>query len=399
MTDRIGKKRATEPNRWSNRSNLQTDAKRWVIKIGSSLLTNDGQHLDTTAIRAWMQQILLLHQRGVEVVLVSSGSVGAGMQRLGWTDRPVSLKARQAAASVGQSALIHTYEKMLQECAQPENDRLYCGQVLLTHDDLRTRRRYLNARSTLRTLLDMNVLPIINENDVVSYSAINLGDNDTLAALVSNLLDADILVILTDQTGLFAADPRSHPEATLLTEVGAGDPMLERIAGGGGSRMGTGGMLAKVRAAARAARSGTSTIIADGRRPEVLPRLHQGEAIGTFVHARLPKLAARKRWLAGHLRSHGVLHLDQGAVRAILEEGSSLLPVGVIAVEGTFRRGDLVVCKDPLGRDIARGLINLDAPVAARYCRKQSHELADDPEVLEDVLIHRDNLVINDLLL
>lgn len=392
-----GGKSSTMKNKSPNKSRnlLQTKAQRWVIKIGSSLLTDAGRGLDKEAIRAWVKQILTLRRAGIEIILVSSGSVSAGVQRLGWTQAPSTLKERQAAASVGQSALIHTYEELLREGDRPDEAPLHCGQVLLTHDDLRSRRRYLNARSALMTLLEMNVLPIINENDTVSYNAINLGDNDTLAAVVSNLLDADLLVILTDQDGVFDADPRDHPEARLLTEVNAGAAMLERIAGSGGSGVGTGGMLAKVRAATRAARSGTSTIIANGHCEAVLTRLHHGEAIGTFIHARLPTLAARKRWLAGHLRARGVLYLDAGAVRALTEEGGSLLPVGVTAIEGTFHRGDLVLCKNPEGQEIARGLVNWDAPVAQRCLGKNSAELSDDVEASEGVIIHRDNLLLS----
>ncbi len=378
-----------------SRNLLQIKAQRWVIKIGSSLLTDDGRGLDRKAIRAWVQQIVALRRAGIEVILVSSGSVSAGVQRLGWTQRPANLKERQAAASVGQSALIHTYEELLREEDVPAEVPVHCGQVLLTHDDLRSRRRYLNARSALLTLLEMNVLPIINENDTVSYNAINLGDNDTLAAVVSNLLDADLLVILTDQDGLFDADPRSNPDAKLLTEVNAGAAMLEKVAGSGGSGVGTGGMLAKVRAASRAARSGTSTIIANGRCPDVLLRIRDGEARGTFIHARLPKLDARKRWLAGHLRARGVLYLDAGAVLALKQEGGSLLPVGVTALEGNFHRGDLVLCKDPEGNEFARGLVNWDASVAQRCLGRKSGEIADDPDAAEGILIHRDNLLIH----
>lgn len=378
-----------------SRNLLQIKAQRWVIKIGSSLLTDDGRGLDRKAIRAWVQQIVALRRAGIEVILVSSGSVSAGVQRLGWTQRPANLKERQAAASVGQSALIHTYEELLREEDVPGEVPVHCGQVLLTHDDLRSRRRYLNARSALLTLLEMNVLPIINENDTVSYNAINLGDNDTLAAVVSNLLDADLLVILTDQDGLFDADPRSNPDAKLLTEVNAGAAMLEKVAGSGGSGVGTGGMLAKVRAASRAARSGTSTIIANGRCPDVLLRIRDGEARGTFIHARLPKLDARKRWLAGHLRARGVLYLDAGAVLALKQEGGSLLPVGVTALEGNFHRGDLVLCKDPEGNEFARGLVNWDASVAQRCLGRKSGEIADDPDAAEGILIHRDNLLIH----
>lgn len=378
-----------------SRNLLQTKAQRWVVKIGSSLLTDEGRGLDRKSIGGWVRQIIALRRSGIEVILVSSGSVSAGVQRLGWSQRPANLKERQAAASVGQSALIHTYEKLLRECDELNEMPIHCGQVLLTHDDLRSRRRYLNARSALLTLLEMNVLPIINENDTVSYNAINLGDNDTLAAVVSNLLDADLLVILTDQDGVFNADPRSNPDAQLLTEVNAGAAMLERIAGSGGSGVGTGGMLAKVRAATRAARSGTSTIIANGRCDNVLLRIRDGEALGTFIHARLPKLDARKRWLAGHLRARGTLHLDAGAVHALKQDGGSLLPVGVTALEGNFHRGDLVLCKDPDGNVFARGLVNWDANVVQRCLGKKSAEITDDPDVAEGVMIHRDNLLIH----
>lgn len=378
-----------------SRNLLQIKAQRWIIKIGSSLLTDEGRGLDREAIRTWVQQIVALRRAGIEVILVSSGSVSAGVQRLGWSPRPANLKERQAAASVGQSALIHTYEELLRDEDVPDEVPVHCGQVLLTHDDLRSRRRYLNARSALLTLLEMNVLPIINENDTVSYNAINLGDNDTLAAVVSNLLDADLLVILTDQDGIFDADPRGNPDAKLLAEVNAGAAMLERVAGSGGSGVGTGGMLAKVRAASRAARSGTSTIIANGRCPDVLLRIRHGEALGTFIHARLPKLDARKRWLAGHLRARGVLHLDSGAVLALKQEGGSLLPVGVTALEGNFHRGDLVLCKDPEGHEFARGLVNWDVTVAQRCLGKKSGEIADDPDAAEGILIHRDNLLIH----
>ena len=366
-------------------------ARRWVVKIGSSLLTNGGQGLDHGAIHAWVRQCLALRQKGVEIVLVSSGAVAAGMERLGWKSRPTALNQLQAAASVGQAALIQVYEEWLREGG------VHGGQVLLTHEDLRDRRRYLNASATLRTLLEMGVIPIINENDAVASEEIRFGDNDTLAALVSNLLEADLLVILTDQTGLYDADPRQHPDARLLSEVTAGDPALERMAGGVGSHVGSGGMITKVRAAARAARSGTATIVANGHEPDLLLRLHRGEALGTYFHPRLARLAARKRWLAGQLRAAGTLHLDAGAAQVLRKKGGSLLPVGVTAAEGSFQRGDLVVCLDPEGREVARGLVNLDAQMVRQRIGKSSKVIAEEFGELEDPeLIHRDNLVLSE---
>ena len=381
---------------WPPRAQLQIEAQRWVIKIGSSLLTNDGAGLDLAWIARWMEQIRQLHRAGKEVVLVSSGAVSAGTALLGWVQRPSDLASRQAAASVGQSALIHHYEKILQQVAHPEDPPLHCGQVLLTHDELRNRKRYLNARNILRVLLDRNVLPVVNENDAISYRPIQLGDNDTLAAMVCNLLDADILVLLTDQDGLFSADPRQDPDARFLSEVAAGDPRLEAIAGGGGSGVGTGGMLAKVKAAARAARSGTATVIAHGRHPDILPQLAEGAAIGSFFRVRRPALKARKRWLSDHLRVHGNLVLDAGAVRALRDQGRSLLSVGVLQVEGEFHRGDLVACRSVDGREIARGLIDLDASVMRRILGCSRAELDEDPTVTDSVVIHRDNLVLTD---
>ncbi len=378
------------------RADVQAQAQRWVVKIGSSLLTNDGTGLDLAWIARWMEQIRHLHRAGKEVVLVSSGAVSAGTALLGWSQRPGDLASRQAAASVGQSALIHHYEKILQQVARPEDPPLHCGQVLLTHDELRNRKRYLNARNILRVLLDRNVLPVVNENDAISYRPIQLGDNDTLAAMVCNLLDADLLVLLTDQDGLFSADPRRDPDACFLAEVTAGDPRLEAIAGGGGSGVGTGGMLAKVKAAARAARSGTATVIAHGRHPDILPELVGGKAIGTFFRVRRPALKARKRWLSDHLRVPGSLILDDGAVRALREKGRSLLSVGVLRVEGEFHRGDLVACRAQDGREIARGLIDLDASVMRRILGHSRAELEQDPTIADSVVIHRDNLVLAD---
>jgi len=378
------------------RAELQGQARRWVVKIGSSLLTNDGAGLDLAWIARWMEQIRGLHREGREVVLVSSGAVSAGTALLGWSQRPNDLASRQAAASVGQSALIHHYEKILQQVARPGDPPLHCGQVLLTHDELRNRRRYLNARNIVRVLLDRNVLPVVNENDAISYRSIQLGDNDTLAAMVCNLLDADILVLLTDQDGLFSADPRQDPHAEFLKEVTAGDPRLEAIAGSGGSGVGTGGMLAKVKAATRAARSGTATVVANGRHPDILPRLAQGQAIGTFFRVRGPALRARKRWLSDHLRVPGSLILDAGAVRALRDKGRSLLSVGVLRVEGDFRRGDLVACRSEDGCEVARGLIDVDAAVMRRILGRGRAQLAEDPTVVDSVVIHRNNLVLSD---
>jgi len=363
--------------------------RRWVVKIGSSLLTNNGLGLDKEAIAQWVQQLLVLHRGGMELILVSSGAVAAGMERLGWSQRPERLHQLQAAASIGQAALIQTYQQYLQKGS------VLGAQVLLTHDDLRDRQRHLAARATLRTLLDMRALPIINENDAVTSSELRFGDNDTLAAMVSNLLEADLLVILTDQQGLYDADPRRQPEARLLSEVKAGDPWLLDIAGGAGTGVGSGGMRTKVLAAERAARSGTATVVCAGRSEHVLLRLWAGEPLGTYFHPALPKLAARKRWLAGQLRPRGVLHLDAGAARVLREKGSSLLPVGVYRAEGDFQRGDLVRCLDPLGQEVARGLVNFDAAEVRQRLGKSSEVLKaefgarDEPE-----LIHRDNLVI-----
>ncbi|MEK8090470.1 glutamate 5-kinase [Thermithiobacillus plumbiphilus] len=372
------------------RTERLTRARRWVVKIGSALLTNNGQGLDEAAIGRWVAQMIELRRQGIELILVSSGAVAAGMRRLGWTQRPDSLSALQAAASVGQAALVQTYEEHFQRGG------LHTGQILLTHEDLRKRGRYLNARGTLRTLVELGVVPIINENDTVATEEIRFGDNDTLAALVSNLVEADLLVILTDQQGLYEADPRRNPEARLLPEVVAGDPALEAMAGGAGSGISRGGMLTKVRAAGRAARSGTATLIASGHHPDVLLALREGAMLGTYFSPRLARLAARKQWLAGQLQVQGKLFLDAGAARVLREEGRSLLPVGVTRLEGNFQRGDLVACLDPEGREVARGLVNYDWQEAQQRLGRSSTEIAqrfgalDEPE-----LVHRDNLVLS----
>lgn len=368
---------------------LMLDAKVIVVKVGSSLVTNNGNGLDQSAIAAWAAQISALAQQGKQVVLVSSGAVAEGMQRLGWKKRPTAVNELQAAAAVGQMGLVQMYESCFSQ------HQLHTAQVLLTHDDLADRKRYLNARSTLRTLLDMKVIPIINENDTVVTDEIRFGDNDTLGSLVANLIEADTLVILTDQQGLYSADPRKDPNATFVQNAIAGDLALEQMAGGAGSSVGTGGMLTKILAAKRAARSGAHTVIASGREKNVLIRLSAGEAIGTHLEATQMKTAARKQWLADHLRMTGKLVLDAGAVKVLKLEGKSLLPIGVIAVEGYFERGDVVACVDTQGAEIARGLVNYSASETARIMRKPSHEIEGILGYMDEAeLIHRDSLVL-----
>ena len=370
-------------------SSVIANSKRLVVKVGSSLVTNSGAGLDHEAIATWAAQIAALKAMGREVVLVSSGAIAEGMQRLGWKKRPSAVHELQAAAAVGQMGLVQVYETCFRKHG------LHTAQILLTHDDLADRKRYLNARSTLRTLLELNTIPIINENDTVVTEEIRFGDNDTLGALVTNLIDADALVILTDQTGLYSADPRKDPSATLVGEARAGDPALEAMAGGAGSDIGRGGMLTKILAAKRAARSGAHTVIAWGREPDVLIRLAQGEAIGTQLIAGEMKTVARKQWLADHLQVGGKLTLDDGAVNALRKEGKSLLPIGVTAISGDFERGEVVTCLDAKGHEIARGLVNYSAQETRQILRHASTEIesvlgyVDEPE-----LIHRDNLVL-----
>ncbi|MDA8420417.1 MAG: glutamate 5-kinase [Pseudomonadota bacterium] len=365
-----------------------THVNRCVVKIGSALLTNHGQGLDAVAIGGWVSQIAALHARGLQVVLVSSGAVAAGMQRLGYRSRPHALHELQAIAAVGQMGLVQVYESEFQ------HHGLHTAQVLLTHDDLSSRERHLNARSTLRTLLGLGVIPVINENDTVATEEIRFSDNDTLASLVTNLLEAELLVILTDQTGLFTADPRDNPQAVLVNEGVAGDPALEAMAGGSGL-LGRGGMRTKLHAAAKAARSGAATVIAWGREPEVLPRILAGERIGTYLVPAEERMAARKRWLADQVEVRGRLQLDAGAARVLREAGRSLLPVGVQAVEGSFQRGELVVCVDPEGREVARGLVNYASDEAARIIGRTSSQIESVLGYIgEPELIHRDNLVL-----
>lgn len=378
----------------TNQSSLLTDAKCLVIKVGSSLVTNNGEGLDQAAIAAWAGQIAQLVRPvgGMEarqVVLVSSGAVAEGMQRLGWKKRPTAVNELQAAAAVGQMGLVQMYESCFSQHG------LHTAQVLLTHDDLADRKRYLNARSTLRTLLAMGVIPIINENDTVVTDEIRFGDNDTLASLVANLIEADALVILTDQSGLYSADPRKNPDAQFIQHAIAGDEALEQMAGGAGSNVGTGGMLTKILAAKRAARSGAHTVIASGREANVLVRLASGEAVGTHLRTEQAKMLAKKQWMADHLRVSGELHLDAGAVKVLRTDGKSLLPVGVIGVEGSFERGDVVACLDPQGQTIARGLVNYSSAETARILRQPSSEIASILGYVDEAeLIHRDNLIL-----
>lgn len=368
---------------------LLQNSKTLIVKVGSSLVTNNGEGLDRAAIAAWAAQISTLIAQGKQVVLVSSGAVAEGMQRLGWKKRPVEVNELQAAAAVGQMGLVQMYESCFSQHG------LHTAQILLTHEDLSDRKRYLNARSTLKTLLNLKVIPIINENDTVVTEEIRFGDNDTLGALVANLIEADTLVILTDQQGLYSADPRKDSSAQFINFEMAGNPALEQMAGGAGSNVGTGGMLTKILAAKRAANSGAHTIIASGREPNVLVRLSAGEAIGTHLQAGQMKIVAKKQWLADHLRIGGKLVLDAGAVNVLTKEGKSLLAIGVVDVQGAFERGDVVACVNADGVELARGIVNYNSQEVARIKRKPSHEI----ELIlgyveESELIHRDNMVL-----
>jgi glutamate 5-kinase len=371
------------------RSTVLRDARRIVVKVGSSLVTNEGRGLDEQAIGEWCRQLSALVRDGRELIMVSSGAIAEGMKRLGWTTRPKELHELQAAAAVGQMGLAQMYETKLRE------NGLGSAQVLLTHADLADRERYLNARSTLLTLLAHGVLPVINENDTVVNDEIKFGDNDTLGALVANLVEADALIILTDQKGLFTADPRRDPAATFVHEAKAGDPALEDMAGGAGSSIGRGGMLTKILAAKRAAGSGASTVIAWGREPDALLRLTQGEAIGTLLIAPTQKQQARKQWMADHLQLRGAITVDDGAVAKLRHEGKSLLPIGMTAVTGDFSRGDVIAILDGLGHEVARGLANYASAEARLLCRKPSTDVESLlGYVAEAEMVHRDNLVL-----
>jgi len=364
-------------------------ARRWVVKIGSALLTADGRGLDQSAMAIWVEQMVALHEAGIELVLVSSGAVAAGMSRLGWQVRPSAIHELQAAAAVGQMGLVQAWESSFARHGR------HTAQVLLTHDDLADRKRYLNARTTLRTLIGLGVIPVINENDTVVTDEIRFGDNDTLAALVANLVEADLLVILTDRDGMFDADPRHNPEAALIFEARADDPALDAVAGGTGGALGRGGMQTKLRAARLAARSGAHTMIVGGRIERVLDRLRAGERLGTLLAPERGLLAARKQWLAGQLQTRGRLMLDAGAVNALLKDRKSLLPVGVTTVEGNFRRGEMVVCLAPDGREVARGLVNYSAADTRKIAGKSSAAIeALLGYVDERELVHRDNLIV-----
>ena len=365
-------------------------ARRVVVKVGSSLVTNDGRGVDADAIGNWCRQLATLARQGREVVMVSSGAIAEGMKRLGWTARPKELHELQAAAAVGQMGLAQMYERKLSEHGMGS------AQVLLTHADLADRERYLNARSTLVTLLAHKVIPVINENDTVVNDEIKVGDNDTLAALVANLVEADALVILTDQRGLYSADPRHDPAATFIHEARAGDAALERMAGGAGSAIGRGGMITKILAAKRAARSGASTVIAWGREADVLLRLADGEPLGTALLATTPKVAARKQWMADHLQLRGAVTVDDGAALKLRDGGKSLLPIGVVEVLGDFQRGDVIAVRSASGVEVARGLANYSSTEARLIARKPSSKIesllgyVNEPE-----LIHRTNLVLS----
>ena len=374
----------------SDNSSILRDARRIVVKVGSSLVTNEGRGLDEQAIGEWCRQLSTLVRDGRELIMVSSGAIAEGMKRLGWQQRPHALNELQAAAAVGQMGLAQMYETQLRQ------NGLGSAQVLLTHADLADRERYLNARSTLLTLLHHGVLPVINENDTVVNDEIKFGDNDTLGALVANLVEADALIILTDQKGLYSADPRVDPHATFVHSERAGNPQLEAMAGGAGSSIGKGGMITKILAAKRAAGSGASTVIAWGRETDVLLRLAQGEPIGTLLVAPTQKQQARKQWMADHLQLRGSISVDKGAVDKVRAQGKSLLPIGMTAVVGEFSRGEVIAILDPQGVEIARGLANYASAEARLLCRKPSGEIeaclgySAEPE-----MVHRDNLVLS----
>jgi len=370
-------------------SGVLRNARRIVVKVGSSLVTNEGRGLDAVAIGQWCEQLAALVKDGREVIMVSSGAIAEGMKRLNWSTRPKAIHELQAAAAVGQMGLVQVYETKLRE------NGIGSAQVLLTHADLADRERYLNARSTLLALLQLGVVPVINENDTVVNDEIKFGDNDTLGALVANLVEADALVILTDQKGLYTADPRKDPAAQFVHEAKAGDPALEAMAGGAGSSIGKGGMITKILAAKRAAGSGASTVIAWGREPQALIRLTQGEPIGTLLVAQTQKMQARKQWMADHLQMRGSVTVDAGAVGKVQAEGKSLLPIGMTGVQGEFSRGDVIAIRSPEGTEIARGLANYSSAEARLICRKASSEFekllgyTGEPE-----MVHRTNLVL-----
>ncbi|PID46054.1 MAG: glutamate 5-kinase [Proteobacteria bacterium] len=375
----------------NNRDKYTRKSQRWIVKIGSALLTQDGKGLDYQAIADWAGQMAELRRQGVEMVLVSSGSIAEGMSRMGWVSRPTALPELQAAAAIGQTGLIQAYQTEFQKYG------IQAAQILLTHDDVSHRLRYLNARNTLRTLTRLGTLPIVNENDTVAFEEIRLGDNDTLGAVVASLVEADLMVILTDQQGLYDKDPRHHGDAELIREGVAMDPEFVQFAGSAGTAIGSGGMATKVQAARRAAKSGCATVIVSGREKQVLSRLRQGESLGTLLVPEDTKLVARKQWIAGQTQAHGTLFLDAGAVAALCSSGKSLLPVGVERCSGQFKRGDRVDCADAEGRIVARGLCNYSSSDVAKICKTPSHNIQDILGYMgEKELIHRDNLVLED---
>jgi glutamate 5-kinase len=364
------------------------NSKRWVVKIGSALLTANGNGLDKEAIALWAEQIVHQLESGIEIIIVSSGAVAEGMSRLNWIERPNSVHGLQVAAAVGQTGLVQAYESQFQEYGRNT------AQILLDHDDISNRERYLNVRNTLQELIKLGVIPVINENDTVATDQIRFGDNDTLAALVANIIDADLLVILTDQDGLFDADPRKNPNANLVTNGNSQDESLLELAGSS-STLGRGGMITKLKAAKLAARSGANTVIAGGRVNQILSRLSEGEALGTMLISDKEPIAARKQWLVGRLKVCGSLTLDLGASKMLTDHGKSLLPVGVLSIKGTFHKGDLVTCVDEKGLEVARGLVNYNSEESAKILGKSSEMIADELGYCDaEELIHRDNLVL-----
>lgn len=373
------------------RLDIHQKSRRWVVKIGSALLTNDGRGLNKEAMAQWVSQMVSLRQRGIELVIVSSGSVAEGMQRLGWTKRPSELNELQAAAAVGQMGLVQAYE------SEFAKNGIHTAQILMTHDDLSNRARYLNASNTIQTLLEHGVVPVINENDTVVTDEIRFGDNDTLAALTANLVSADVLVILTDQNGLYNDNPRTNPNAELISEAQVSRKDIEAMASSEGGSLGKGGMYTKVMAAKRAARSGTATFIASGREDNVLPRLLEGESLGTLLIPDLEPLTAKKRWLAGHLQAKGQLVLDEGAVKALQSSGKSLLPIGVKDMSGEFQRGEMVVCVNEKNQEVARGLVNYPFFETQKIMGHSSSEINQILGYSDgEFLIHCDNLVLAD---
>lgn len=373
------------------RSDIHQKSRRWVVKIGSALLTNDGRGLNKEAMAQWVSQMVRLRQQGIELVIVSSGSVAEGMQRLGWSKRPSEINELQAAAAVGQMGLVQAYE------SEFAKNGIHTAQILMTHDDLSNRARYLNASNTIQTLLEHGVVPVINENDTVVTDEIRFGDNDTLAALTANLVSADVLVILTDQNGLYNDNPRTNPKAELISQAQVSRKDIEAMASSEGGSLGKGGMYTKVMAAKRAARSGTATFIASGREENVLPRLLAGESLGTLLIPDLEPLTAKKRWLAGHLQAKGQLVLDEGAVKALQSSGKSLLPIGVKGMSGEFQRGEMVICVNEKNQEVARGLVNypfFETQKIMGHPSSQINQLLGYSE--GEFLIHCDNLVLAD---